>query len=212
MTSRGPHALLCCIMAFLVPVSPLLAQNAPAGDRAVVTPTGMVTINGELTTKTSTLLGDETISTGPDSAAHVTLAGSNTLLSAGTIASFSRASIRLKSGAIKITTNTGTAAQVGEMKFAPADTGALTTFEVQKNGCETTVIARTGRVSLPDGKILEQGRSFTHFDEGCGPATAQAHRIPVAYWVIGGAAAAGGGAGIALLNSGGKTPVSPARP
>lgn len=210
MTSRGSHALLCCIVAFLGPVSHLLAQNAPAGDRGVVTPSGMVTINGELTTKTSTLLGDETISTGPDSVAHVTSVGSNTLLSAGTTVSFSRASIQLKSGAIKITTNTGTVAQVGEMKFAPANTGALTTFEVQKNGCETTAIARIGRLYLPDGKILGQGRSFTHFDEGCGAAIAQSRHIPVAYWVIGGAA--GAGAGIALLNSGGATSVSPARP
>jgi hypothetical protein len=202
-------------MALFMPFSTLSAQNPPAGGGAVITPRGMVTIDGELTTKTSTLLGNETISTGPDSAAHVTLPGTNTVLASNTIASFSQNSIQLKSGGMKITSSSGIVAQVGKLKFVPANPKALTTFEVQKSGCEISVIANSGSISLPDGKILEQGRSFSRSEEGCEPAnqtSAQSHHIPPAYWILGGVAAAGTGAGIALLNSGGSTPVSPSRP
>ena len=211
MSIWNPRALLCCMMALLTPVSTLSAQNAATASGAVITPTGMVTIDGELTTKSSTLLGKETVSTGPDSGAHITAAGTNTVLAADTVASFSQDSIQLKSGAVKITTTSGTATEVGKMKFAPANPSILTKFDVQKSGCEIIVIARAGNVILPDGKVLEQGHSYSHTDDACQGATevAQGHHIPLAIWVAGGAAAAGTAAGVALLESGSKSPVSP---
>ena len=211
MSIWKPRALLCCIKALLMPMSTLSAQNTTTAGGAVITPTGMVTVDGELTTKTSTLLGKETVSTGPDSGAHISAAGTNTVLAADTVASFSRDSIQLKSGAVKITTTSGTGADVGKMRFAPANPANLTKYDVQKSGCEIIVIARAGNVLLPDGKILEQGHSYSHTDDACEGATqvAQGHHIPAAIWIAAGAAAAGTAAGVALLESGGKTPVSP---
>jgi hypothetical protein len=200
------------MLALLMPVS-LSAQNTAAADGAVLSPTGMVTVDGELTTRSSALLGKETISTGPDSGAHITSTGTNTVLAADTVASFSRDSIQLKSGAVKITTSNGTFAEVDKMKFGPANPAVLTRFDVQKSGCEIIVIARSGSVSMPDGKILEQGHSYSHSDKACEGDTqvVQSHHIPAAVWILGGAAAAGTAAGVALLETGSKTPVSPSK-
>jgi hypothetical protein len=191
------------------------AKNAPAGG-AIITPSGQVTINSDAVMASSTLLGNETISTGSGSAAHITSSGSDTLVTAGTVITYSRDSIELKSGTVVITTNNGMFAQVGKLKFAPEDQGTLTKFEVRKNGCDVTVIARSNKVSLPQGKVLDQDR-HDNFTDGdcCAAAPLDAHHVPYAlYGLIGGGAAAAA-AGVALLtrgSSGTVTAVSPSHP
>ncbi len=165
-TVFNPRAVLCCIMALLLPVSTLPAQNAPAKG-TILSPSWMVTVNGELVKNSTPLLGNETIKTGPDSAAHITSPGSDTLLAADTVATYSQGSIELKSGVVVITTKNGTFAQVGKLKFAPADQTTLTKFEVRRDGCEVTVLARSNKVSLPDGRLLDQGQSSTGTEGDC---------------------------------------------
>jgi hypothetical protein len=214
-TTGKPYAVLCCILALLVPGSAMSAQNAAAVQGAVLTPSGMVSINGQLVNKPMTLLGDESISTGPDSGAQITAAGFNTLLASGTVASFSKDSIQLKSGSLRVSSSTGTAVQVGSQRFAPADPGKFTRFEVQSTACEVVVTAQLGNVILPDGKILNRGQSFNHIDDNCGKSLAEEHHIPKAVWIAAGTAAAAA-AGIALLETGGSSShaaaVSPAAP
>ncbi len=166
MTACNPRAVLSCIMALLVSVSTLPAQNAPTGG-ATLSATGNVTINGEAVSDSSALLGNESISTGDTSAAQIISTGTNTLLSAKTVASYLRDSIRLKSGTILITSSNGMSAQVGKLKFSPVNQTALTKYEVQKVRCEVIVIARVNSVSLPDGQILEQGKTARRNDDDC---------------------------------------------
>ena len=166
-TVFNPRAVLCCIMSLLLPASTLPAQNAPAGG-AILSPSGLVTINNnDIGKNSSALLGNETIATGPQSAAHITSPGSDTLVAASTIATYERDSIELKSGLIVITTNNGTFARVGKLKFAAANQGTLTKFEVQKDGCDVTVTARSKSVALPDGQVLDEGRSARSTDRDC---------------------------------------------
>jgi hypothetical protein len=163
----------------------------------------------------SALLGDESITTGPDSVAHITASGSNTLLAANTVVTYSKGYIELKSGSIVITTNNGTFAQVNNLKFAPANQSILTKFEVQKDGCEVTVIARSNKVALPDSRLLDQDRSSNFTDGDCCVAVPlYDHHIPFAYWILGGAGAAGAAAAAAILTRSATTgaAVSPSRP
>jgi hypothetical protein len=213
------RAALSCMLAILLPLSTLSAQNPPAG--AILSAKGIVTVNGAFVKDSSAVGDSDTISTGPESIAHITSPGSNTLLASESIAAYSHDSIRLTAGAVSIATNGGMYTQVHKLKFSPADQGALTKYEVRIAGCEVTVIARAGRVSLPDGQILAQGESHQSSDSDC----VSSAKLPpitgapigavsgVGYVTIGTIAAIGGSAvAVALLESGGKTPVSPARP
>src|ERR1035438_7864947 len=69
-TVFNPRAVLCCIIALLLPASTMPAQNAPAGG-ATLSPTGQVTINTTPAKNSSALLGNETIRTGLESAADI---------------------------------------------------------------------------------------------------------------------------------------------
>jgi hypothetical protein len=219
MAIRNHHSVLCCIMALLLPATTLWAQDTSTG-RAILSPTGIVSINGDLVNNSSALLGNETVSTGPESAAHITSPGTNTILAAGTVVGYSHDVIHLTSGSVLISTTSGMFAEVGKLKFGPAKPGALTKFEVQSAGCAVTVIARLGSVSLPDGRVLAQGESDLSNNDcevakGTGHPAAAAHHIPpYVYWGLAGAGAAGTVAGVALLNSGSSkaAPVSPSRP
>ena len=218
MTIRPLRSVLCYILATLLPLSTLYAQNTSAG--AILSTNGIVTVNGDFVKESSALGENATISTGPESIAHITSPGSNTVLAAQSIAAYSHDSIRLTAGGVSIATSGGMYTQVHKLKFSPADQGTLTKYEVRIEGCQVTVIARTGKVSLPDGQILAQGESYQSSDRECAsaklPAAAGAPvgAISGTGWAMIGIAAAVGGtaAGVALLESGGKTPVSPARP
>jgi hypothetical protein len=216
-----PRSMLCCILATLLSISTLSAQNTPAGG-ALLSANGIVTVNGDLVKDSSAISDNDTVSTGPDSLAHITSPGSNTLLASESIAAYSHDSIRLTSGAISIATSGGMYAQVHKLKFAPANQGALTKYEVRIDGCEVIVFARTGRVSLPDGKILDEGASHQSTDRDCATAKLKPFPAPGAAlsglspgtWaaVVGGTAAAGATAAALALKSGGAPPLSPARP
>ncbi len=212
MATCNPRAVMCYIMALLLPVSMLSAQNSPAGG-AILTPHGMVTINGDLVKNSSALLGSEAISTGLESAAQITSSGSDVLIAADTLASYAHDSIQLKSGAILITSRSGMSAQLDKMKISPTNLSALTKFEVRSVGCDVTVSVREGSVTLPDGRVLDKGQSFQGATKPCGTAIAAVGKhIPyaaVGLLALGGAGAA---AGVALLNSGGAAAVSPSRP
>lgn len=210
-------AVMCCMMALLLPVSMLSAQNSPAG-RAILTPNGMVTVNGDLVNNSSALLGSEAISTGPESAAHITSSGSDILMAADTNASFAHDSIQLTSGAVLITSRNGMSAQLKDMKFTPTSLSALTKYEAHLSGCDVTVSVREGSITLPDGRVLDKGQSFQGSTKPCERAIATAGKhIPYAVWGLVGAGGAGAAAGVALLNSGkansGKAgAVSPSQP
>ncbi len=206
------RAVMCYMMALLLPVSMLSAQSSPAG-RAILTPNGMVTINGDLVRNSSALLGSEAISTGQDSAAHITLSGSDIIIAADTTASFARDSMQLKSGAILITSRSGMSAQLDSTKFTPANLSALTKYEVRSVGCDVTVSVREGSVILPDGRVLGKGQSFQGATKPCAGAIATVGKhIPYAVWGLVALGGAGAAAGVALLSSGGKTAASPSRP
>jgi hypothetical protein len=211
MTILNTRAVICYILSLLlVPMSTLSAQTTPAAG-AMLSPTGMVTINGELIKNSSALLGSETVSTGPDSGASIAAPGSNISLASNTVADYLHGFIQLKSGAILITSKNGLPTQVDDdLKFAPADRVALTKYEVQIDRCQVTVIARSGSVSLPKDKILEQGRTAQYSRHDCAiAALPEGTRVPAWVWLAG---AAGAGTGIAIAVSGGSSPVSPSRP
>jgi len=133
-------------------------------------------------------------------------------LASNTVADYLHEFIQLKSGAILITSKNGLSTQVDDdLKFAPADRVALTKYEVQIDRCQVTVIARSGSVSLPKDKILEQGRSAQYSRHDCAIAALpeDARRVPAWVWLAG---AAGAGTGAAILVSGSSSPVSPSRP
>jgi len=88
MTVRNQRPVLCCILAVLLPMSTASAQNTSAGG-AVLTPNGMVTVNGALINNSSALQDNDTVTTGPESVGHITSPGSNTLLGAGSVAAYS---------------------------------------------------------------------------------------------------------------------------
>jgi hypothetical protein len=223
MTIRNQHSVLCCILAFLLPVSTVSAQNAPAGG-AILNPNGIVTVNGTLINNSSALQDNDTVSTGPESVVHITSPGSNTLLGADSVAAYSHDSISLTAGEVSIATSGGMSTQVHKLRFGPAKPEVLTKYEVRIDGCEVTVIARTGSVLLPDGGVLDQGNSRRSSDKDCemakqtpinrAPGAAVSGLSPTTgYWVIGGIAAAGGtAAAVVLLTEGGRKAVSPSRP
>jgi len=212
----------CCAAARLdtrhVEHTPIpVSKTMPVAGGAILSPSGLVTINNDLARNSSALLGDETISTGPDSAAHITAPGSETLVAPSTVVIYSKSYIELKSGSIVITTNKGTFAQVNSLKFAPLNESALTKFEVQKDGCDVTVIARSNKVSLPDSQVLDQDRSSSYTDGDCCAAVLlDEHHVPWTLWGLVGAGGAGAAAAAAILTrgtaTGTPTAVSPSRP
>jgi hypothetical protein len=219
MTICPLRSAFCCILAVLLPVSTLSAQNTPAGG-AILSSNGIVAVNGVLIKDSSALADNDTVSTGPESVVHITSPGSNTLLASESIAAYSHDAIRLSSGAVSIATSNGMYTQVHKLKFAPANPGAFTKYEVRIDRCEVTTVARTGSVSLPDGKILAQGDNDRRIDKDCAaavvahngiPASPLAGLSPVGWTIIGGAAAGGLGT-VLLLGSGGGNPLSPAAP
>lgn len=214
MVICSPRAVMCYVLALLLPVSMLSAQNSPAGG-AILLSRGMVTINGDLVKNSSALLGSEEISTGMESAAQITSSGSDVLIAADTMASYAHDAIHLRSGAILITSRSGMSAQLDKMKFSPTNLSALTKYEVRSVGCDVTVSVREGRVSLPDGRVLDKGQSFQGTSVPCDKAIAAAavgKHIPYAALGLLALGGAGTAAGVALLNSGGAVAVSPSSP
>lgn len=222
MTISPLRSTFCYMLAILLPVSTLFAQTTPAGGAIVNTNGGIVAVNGNLVKDSSAVGDNDTISTGPESVAHITSAGSNTVLASDTVAAFSHDAIRLTTGAVSIATSGGMYTQVHKLKFAPVNQGTLTKYEVRVEGCSVTVTARTGAVALPSGKVLAQGDSDRSSDKECEklakidprpPAAAISGLGPLAWGLIaGGGAAAGATAGYVALQSGGKAPLSPAAP
>ena len=136
------------------------------------------------------------------------------MLAASTLATY-YGYVELKSGSVVILTNSGMFVQVGRLKFVAADPQALTKFEVQKNGCEVTVVARNKNVTLPDGRTLDEGRSASATDDDCACAAIPlGGHFPYAMWGVigGGAAAAAAGVAILTRGSGAAVSVSPSRP
>ncbi len=222
MTISPLRPVLSYVLAILLPVSTLFAQTTPAGGAIVSTTNGgIVAVNGNLVKDSSAVGDNDTISTGPESVAHITSAGSNTMLASDTVAAFSHDAIRLTTGAVSIATSGGMYTQVHKLKFAPVNQGTLTKYEVRVEGCAVIVTAKTGAVYLPSGKVLAQGESNRSSDKECElaksdprpPGAAISGLSPLAWGLLaGGGAAAGATAGYILLQSGGKTPLSPAAP
>lgn len=213
MLRHKTTAIFCYGLAVLVPGT-LWAQDSPAGG-AVVSPSGTVSVNSSIVSGSSTLFGNEKISTGPKSAAELSAPGTHVVIAEQTSAEYSVDSIHLSSGTITIASSNGVYAQVGQQKIVPANRAILTKFRVQSAGCDVLVDAISQDLTLPDGKVLQEGKSARLLDKDCAAAVAPTtalggHRIPAAIWWVG--AAAAGAAGVALLNSGGSTPVSPSRP
>jgi hypothetical protein len=179
----------------------------------------MVTLNGNLVSDSSALLENQSIKTGPDSAAQIISRGSNVLLASDSAASYAHDFFQLTDGAILVTSNTGMSVHVGKRTFAPAQNTVQTKYEVRVAKCEITVVARLGNVSMPDGHELAQGDSRRINRDDCAadatannPPETPLHR-PAALWWLLGLGAAGSVAGVAILSSGGgSSPVSPSRP
>lgn len=204
--------LLVCLMMVVLPAAMLLADVKGA----IVQPHGKVVVNGSALTKAGGIFAGDKIQTGADSAATITVEGSNVLLPASASVELGDNLLNVGCGGASISTTKGMSVQAGSVTVSPASEQA-TKFEVMQSAKWLQVVVREGKIFVHNGDqseplALTPGNSFTLKSAGtCAPLTPAAANgggngaaagLGIAAGAAGavGAIMAGGGAGRGVIS------------
>jgi hypothetical protein len=210
------QALQSCIAWVCVLLLLLPASVADSGGTLLYAQ-GSVLVNGKAVTDSIALFPGNTVQTGVDSSASITLAGSTLMLSANSRMTFQPDTISLQEGAVTVGTSSRISLRDGCLKVTPVGTN-WTKYEVvdltklakvtaQKESItveSTSGLTASSRPSGAAAATLNEGQE-TRSDKTCAPSE---HRP---YWIYGAAAGAAGGF-LAWILLRCDAPVSPSTP
>jgi hypothetical protein len=209
--------LLALFLALMLPCSLIAADSRGA----ILNATNSVIVNGSPTLKTATLFPGDKLTVPADSSATITLTGTSILVPKQSSLTYTGPSVQLeRQAAVAVTTTSGMAAQISDLKISPAKDGSAQ-FQVARYNGKVFIAAKQGTVliaSAEGSKVLEEGKTTTVADPepqnpGAVPATTgvgSGGEMPTWVAVLIGTAAVGAAAAAAIVSTG--VPVSPTHP
>jgi hypothetical protein len=215
------RAIVCCLLAVLVPSQLLGGESASA----MLYANGAAWLNGSEVPKSAAVFSGDMLQTRADSSASIQAAGSNVMVLADSLVKFQGPTVEIEHGAVRVTTSRGLAAQAGDVTVKPVS-NVWTEFQVTDVDGRVQIAANKGDLTIQDDKgttTISQGQQTTRDDtsdtdkkkkkkrRSSGAATAAAGGIMSSTGALyGGIVVAGGVAVWLLLQK--EPPLSPSCP
>jgi len=220
MSRPAFRAIVCCVLAVLVPAQSFAGESASA----MLYTNGAAWLNGNEVPKSAAVFSGDLLQTRADSTASIQAAGSNVMVLADSLVKFQGPRVEIEHGTVRVTTSRGLAAQAGDVTVKPVSNG-WTEFQVTDVDGRVQIAANKGDLAIQDDKgttTISQGQQTTRDDtndtekkkkkrRNSGAATAAAGGIMSSTGAVYTGIAVAGGVGIWLLLRK-EPPVSPSCP
>jgi hypothetical protein len=163
MSRSAFHAVVCCLMAVVVPAQLMGGELASA----MLYTNGPTWVNGSTAPKSAAVFAGDMLQTRADSTANIQAAGSNVMVLADSLVKFQGPAVEIEHGSVRVTTSRGLAAQAGDVTVKPAAANAWTEFQVTDVDGQVQIAASKGDLTVQDDKgttTVSQGQQTTRDD------------------------------------------------
>ncbi len=164
MSQPTMRAVVCCLLAILVPAQLLMGESASA----MLYANGSAWLNGTEVPKSAAVFSGDMLQTRSDSTANIQASGSSVMVLSDSMVKFRGPSVEIEHGAVRVTTSRGLAAQAGDVTVKPAS-DAWTEFQVTDLDGRVLIAASKGDVTVQDDQgttTVSQGQTTTRDDTG----------------------------------------------
>ncbi len=186
LTNRLIRRSFCLLLAVVLPAALVADTNG-----AILRISGVVTVNGTVTSNVSAVVDGDAIHTADNSNAVITPSGAMITLSSASSIVYRRNAVELASGAVEVTTSNGLEAKADIFTVTPASSGNVR-FRVMNQDRGITVMAEQGSLMVFDGtsrKFVKEGSTITSSgDESKGKRKAVCCVLPTVGGLVGGTA------------------------
>lgn len=192
LKSRLVHRSLCLVLAVVLPASGLLADS----NAALLRTSGVVTVNGAVTSNSSSVFDGDRIHTADNSNVVITSSGSMVAVPPGSSIVYHGKAVELGSGAVEVSTSNGFIAKADKFTVTPASPGSVK-YQVTRQDRNVVIAAKQGSIVISDGsnrKLLTEGMTESSEPGGVYDGPAPAAKViccvlPAAAGLAGGIAA-----------------------
>jgi ferric-dicitrate binding protein FerR (iron transport regulator) len=135
---------------------------------AMLRASGVVTINGTVTSNSSAVFSGDTIHTADNSSVVITSSGSMVAVPSASSIVYRGKAVELGSGAVEVTTSNGFIAKADKFTVTPASSGSVK-YQVTRQDRNVIVTAKQGSVVVSDGsnrKLLPEGSTTESLESG----------------------------------------------
>lgn len=164
MLNRATTRALSILMMVALPLAATLADT----NAAMAYIQGSASVNGQPVSHSVAVFPGDSIQTGAQSAASISLKGSSVLVTESSSVTFRDSEVAVTSGSAQVRTFKGMSARVASISVTPASAKPVA-YEVSRRGQEVRITAVQGSLAVSDGKVttlLESGKSITLKTDG----------------------------------------------
>jgi hypothetical protein len=208
--------VMCCVLAIVFPLSAFAAET----NAALVQAAGTTSVNGRAVTSTSAVYPGDTIQTGANSSAIISIKGSTVRLGGNSAAVYGKDAVEISNGAARVTTSKQLPLRYQTLTITPADRANTEMFVGEEAG-DYVIAALHNPLSITDGKhtvVLPAGKSIkkpVNAGKGLPPGVVHSF-VAIPGWAIGLIAAGAIGGAMGGLAAAGtfdeKKQTSPSQP
>jgi hypothetical protein len=162
MSRSAFHAIVCCLLAVLVPMQLMGGELASA----MLYTNGSAWLNGSAVPKSAAVFAGDMLQTRAETTANIQAAGSNVMVLADSLVKFQGPSVEIEHGSVRVTTSRGLAAQAGDVTVKPA-ANSWTEYQVTDVDGRVQIAANKGDLMIQDDQgttTIQQGQQSTRDD------------------------------------------------
>lgn len=159
------RSVVSIVLTLLVPAQ-LLGQESASG---MVYANGPAWVNGTEIPKSVAVFSGDTLQTKQDSSANIGTNGSSVMVLSDSLVKYEGTSVGVDRGSVRVSTSSGFAAHVCEVKVRPANNTAPTQYQVTHNDKRVAINAIKDDVIVEyheESKTVKEGQQITR-DDGC---------------------------------------------